>query len=108
MNRNKSLKLEALLKKSASARNNSKQMYIEYLQEYYCLTEIEKAIIERVINKSASHRTLKRAMAHLQNVKWLYQPDPDVKNKREKQEEEIRETYKKDNLFTAIYRWFNK
>ena len=103
-----SLDLIQHLANSEIARNDSKKGYIEFLQNYYCETEIEKAIIEKVLSKSMSWATYKRKIAYIQNTLWLYEPCKEVKEKRIKQEWKKREKYSnnKSDLWIAIWRWF--
>lgn len=81
------------LANSEIARNNPKKGYIEFLQTHYCKNEVEKAIIERVLNETLSWASYKREVAYIQNTMWLYEPNEDVKAKRAKHRKEIQKWY---------------
>ena len=99
-------KIATQLATSEIARNNTKKWYIEFLQINYCDTEVEKAIIEKVLNKAMSWASYKRSVAYIQNTLWYFPPDKEVKEERIQQEEEIREEY--SWFWTSIWRWFRK
>ena len=100
-------KIELHLATSEVARNDNKLWYIEFIQKNYCSNKVEQAIIEKVLKKALTQATYKRKVAHIQNTLWLYQPNFDIKEVRQKQEEELHNKYS-NWFFDAVARFFKK
>jgi hypothetical protein len=71
-----------LLEFSEVARNDYKKWYIEFLKNDYCLNEIEKAVIERILTQAMSQATFQRECAYVQNTMWLFKANDIVTQKR--------------------------
>ena len=108
----KNSKLEKILEEKFYTRSNDKILFIEYLKDYHCETEIEKAIIEKVLLKAPTQASLQRSRAWYQNELGMYLPWLWVVNKRKQKAEEVKQRVreaKKDKvwIFDAFKRYFN-
>ena len=99
-------KIAVQLSLSEKARNNHKMWYIEYIQSNYCETEIEKAIIEKVLRDAITQASYQRSVAYIQNTLWFFQPNKEVKEERIQQEEKKRGDH--SSFWTSIWRRFRK
>ena len=103
---NASQNLEYILTIDELSRENDKRLISEYLKEFHCKSNTEKAIIERIINEAPNLWYLIRQRADLQNKKGLYQPSDRVIEIRKQKEEKIRTEY--SWFWSAVARYFNK
>lgn len=101
-------KLEFILQKYPDARENDQVMYIHYLQEYFCETDLEKQVIHEVLIQAPICSSLDRVRRFYQNELWLYLPPEWVINRRKIAQQCIKEKIResKRSLFDWIKRWF--
>ena len=106
----KNSKLEKILDEKTFTRSDDKALFITYLQDYHCETEIEKAIIKKVLLKSPLQSTLERCRRFYQNELGMYLPWIATVNKRKEAQEKCRQEFRQDNkwLFDWLARFFKK
>ena len=66
--------------------------YREHI-ESLCKTEVEKAIVFRVLAEAIPESSFRREMAHLQNTLWEFQPTQETQHKREKYRRKVQKQY---------------
>ena len=103
----KNSKLEKILDEKTFTRSDDKALFITYLQDYHCETEIEKAIIE-VILEMPKESSLTRTRAFYQNKKGMYLPWVATVNKRKEAQDKCRQEYSTKGLFDWLARFFKK
>ena len=60
-------RVKDILDKYPHTRNDDRLLCIKYLQEYYCEYNIEKKVIEDVLNKAPILSSMVRDRAYIQN-----------------------------------------
>jgi len=94
-----------ILENFPKTRDSDIEMYIQYFKEFICTTDLEKEVIENLLNRWTWLASLTRLRADIQNKDLLFTPTDITKIKRKIYEMKCNEVFK-DDYYESEY-WIN-